>query len=187
MPRITVTDPDTLGPDERRVWDMIAQSPRGRVEGPLRVWVKSPAFAEKAQALGAFCRFGSSLPPRLSELAILTTGAHWQAGFEWYAHLPLAIAGGLAPEIAESIRRGKTPKFTKADEAAVHAFATELITTKRVSAPTYAATVALIGERGTIDLVGILGYYALISMTINAFEVALPEGVADPFGDVGRE
>ncbi len=183
MPRIKVDDPDTLAPDERRVWDMIASSPRGRVEGPLRVWVKSPAFAEKAQALGAFCRFGSSLPARLSELAILTTGAHWQAGFEWYAHLPLAIAGGLAPEIAESIRKGETPKFTKADEAAVHAFATELITRKRVSDGTYAATVALIGERGTIDLVGILGYYALISMTINAFEVALPEGVEDPFGD----
>ena len=181
MPRLTVSDPDHLPPDERRVWDMIANGPRGRVEGPLRIWVKSPGLAERAQALGAYCRFGSSLPPRLSELAILITGAHWKAKFEWYSHLPLALAGGLSETVAESVRLGQPPQFEREDEAAVHALATELIATRRVSEPVYRRAVTALGERGVIDLVGILGYYALVSMTLNTFEVPLPEGVSDPF------
>ncbi len=181
MPRLTVPGPDQLAPDERRVWDMIASGPRGRVEGPLRIWVKSPGLAERAQALGAYCRFGSSLAPRLSELAILITGAHWKAQFEWYSHLPLAFAAGLSEAVAESIRLGQRPAFEREDEAAVHAFATELITTRQVSEATYQRAIAALSERGAIDLVGILGYYALVSMTLNAFEVPLPDGVSDPF------
>ena len=181
MPRLTVPGPDQLAPDERRVWDMIASGPRGRVEGPLRIWVKSPGLAEQAQALGAYCRFGSCLPPRLSELAILITGAHWKAKFEWHSHLPLALAAGLCETVAESIRLGQPPVFEREDEAAVHAFATGLIVTRQVSEAAYQRAIAALGERGVIDLVGILGYYTLVSMTLNAFEVPLPEGVSDPF------
>ncbi len=183
MPRLTVPGPEGLAPDERRVWDMIASGPRGRVEGPLRIWVKSPGLAETAQALGAFCRFGSSLVPRLSELAILITGAHWKAKFEWHSHLPLALAAGLSEAVAENIRLGQKPAFEREDEAAVYAFATDLITTRRLSEATYQRAIAALGERGTIDLVGILGYYALVSMTLNAFEVPLPDGVSDPFAE----
>jgi 4-carboxymuconolactone decarboxylase len=181
MPRLTVADPDHLAPDQRRVWDLIAQGPRGRVEGPLRVWVKRPELAERAQALGAYCRFGSSLPPRLSELAILVTGAYWQASFEWHSHEPLALKAGLAPEIAESIRMGREPQFDREDESALYAFATELIRARRVTDATYDRATSSLGEAGVIDLVGILGYYALVSMSLNAFEVGLPEGVRNPF------
>jgi 4-carboxymuconolactone decarboxylase len=181
MPRVSVSGPDDLDPDGRRIWERIASGPRGRVEGPLRIWVKRPALAERAEALGAYCRFGSSLPPRLSELAILITGAHWQASFEWYAHCPLALDAGIAPEVVESIRLGKEPVFDREDEAAAYAFAVELITARRVTDATYRRAVAALGEASVIDLVGLLGYYALVSMTINAFEVALPEGALDPF------
>jgi 4-carboxymuconolactone decarboxylase len=181
MPRLPDIDPATLPPAQRAAYDRILTSPRGRVEGPLRVWVRSPAFAEKAQALGTYCRFGSTLPPRLSELAILVTGAYWKAGFEFWAHAPMAIAGGLDAAIVEAIRIDATPTFAKADEKAVYEFAHELVRTRRVSEPKYRAVFEALGETATIDLVGILGYYALISMTINAFEVPLPAGEKDPF------
>jgi 4-carboxymuconolactone decarboxylase len=181
MPRLPDLVPDTLDPEQRRVYDAIAAGPRGRVEGPLRVWVRSPALADKAQALGAFCRFGSSLPPRLSELAILVTGAYWKSGFEWFAHAPIAQRAGVDAAVIEAIRTGATPTFAKEDEAAVHAFASEVWRTRRVSDATYAHAKAALGERGLIDLVGILGYYGLVSMTINAFEVPLPSGMPDPF------
>jgi 4-carboxymuconolactone decarboxylase len=185
MPRIpdwTVAD---LTPAQRAVHDAIASGPRGKVEGPLRVWLQSPELAERAQALGAFCRFGTSLHPRLSELAILVTGAHWRAGFEWHAHAPIALKAGLAPEIVEAIRVGRTPTFADADEQAVHAFARELIETRRVSDATYRAAEARLGKRGLVELVGILGYYGLISMTINAFEVPIPGDSTGPFADLG--
>ena len=181
MTRIPDLDPAAMTPEQRRVHDMIASGPRGLVQGPLRVWLHSPALAERAQALGAFCRYGSSLPPRLSELAILITGAFWQAGFEWHVHAPIAIKAGIDPAVAAAIRTGATPVFAQEDEAAVHQFATELLRTRTVTEAGFARVRAALGDEGVVDLVAVLGYYGFISMTINAFAVPLPEGAADPF------
>ena len=173
-----------LDADQRRVYDAIVAGPRGQVQGPLKVWLQSAQLADRAQALGAFCRFGTSLPPRLSERAIITMGAHWRAGFEWFAHAPLAIKAGVDPAAVEAIRTSKPPKFAQADEAAVYAYAHELLTTREVSDATYKEALARLGKKGVVELTGILGYYGLISMTIKAFEVPLPAGTADPFADV---
>jgi 4-carboxymuconolactone decarboxylase len=176
-------DPARLSPDQRKVYDTILAGPRGHVVGPLRVWLQSAELADRAQALGAFCRFGTSLPPRLSELAILVTGAHWRAAFEWHAHAPMGLKAGLDAAAIEAIRVGQKPNLTKSDEIAVHDFARELLDTRKVSDATYSRAVAALGQTGVVELVGILGYYGLISMTINAFEVPLPEGAPQPFGD----
>ena len=181
MPRLPDIDPARLDPEQRRVHDEILSGPRGIVEGPLRVWVNNPGLADRAQALGAYCRYGTSLPQRLSELAIIVTGAHWQAGFEWAVHGPIALKAGLDPEAVEAIRTGRTPRFARADEAAVHAFSAELLRDRKVSDAIYRAALTELGQTGVIDLVGVLGYYGLISMTIQAFEVPLPAGAPDPF------
>lgn len=181
MTRIPDLSPDSMTPEQHRVHDLIASGPRGLVQGPLRVWLHSPELAERAQALGAFCRYGSSLSPRLSELAIVITGAHWRAGFEWHVHAPIAVKAGLDPAAVEAIRTGDEPAFAREDEAAVHAFATELLRTRTVGAATFARARAALGPVGVVDLVAVLGYYGFISMTINAFAVPLPDGAADPF------
>jgi 4-carboxymuconolactone decarboxylase len=181
MPRIPDLDPARLDPEQKRIHDEIASGPRGKVEGPLRVWLTSPALADKAQALGAFCRYGTSLPPRLSELAILVMGAYWQAGFEWFVHAPIGVKAGLDAVAVEAIRNGATPALTKDDERAVYAFSRELLTDRRVSAETYAFAEKSLGQRALVDLVGVLGYYGLISMTIKAFEVPVPPGEQEPF------
>jgi 4-carboxymuconolactone decarboxylase len=170
-----------ITPEQHQVYEAILAGPRGTVEGPLRIWLHSPGLAERAQELGAFCRYGTSLPRVLSELAILVTGAHWRAGFEWHVHAPIAIQAGLSPDSVEAIRRGETPAFSGDAEAVVYAFTRELLETRRVSAAAYSAAREHLGERGVVELVGILGYYALISMTIIAFEVPVPGGAAAPF------
>jgi 4-carboxymuconolactone decarboxylase len=172
---------ENLTPAQRKVHDVIIAGPRGRVEGPLRVWIMSPELAERAQELGAFCRYGTSLPPRLSELAILTTGAFWQAGFEWHAHVPIALKAGVPTDALEAIRLGQEPKFAREDERVVYEFSRELWTKRRVSDATYRRAADLLGKEGVVELVGILGYYGLISMTINTFEVPLPPGADQPF------
>ena len=179
--RIPDWKPEDLTPAQRKVHDAIVAGPRGRVVGPLRVWLMSPELAERAQELGAFCRYGTSLPPRLSELAILVTGAFWQAGFEWHAHAPIALKAGIPAEAIEAIRRGKAAKFAREDEQAVYEFSRELWNKRRVSDATYQLLAGLLGANAIIELVAILGYYGLISMTINAFEVPLPEGAVQPF------
>jgi len=185
MDRYRSLRPAELSDAQRRVYDSIVSGPRGLVEGPLEVWLHSPRLAERAQALGAYCRYHSYLPPRLSELAIVTVGAYWQAGFEWTVHAPLAAKAGIGDAVLEAIRTGAEPAFTQVDEAAVFRFTKELLRDHRVSPQTFADAERLLGTEGVVDLTGILGYYTLISMTILAFEVPLPEGAPEPFVNAG--
>jgi 4-carboxymuconolactone decarboxylase len=141
----------------------------------------NPGLADRAQALGAYCRYGTALPPDLSELAIIMVGAHWRSGFEWAVHAPIAEKAGVAPAVVEAIRTGHPPQGLAAAAQAVHDVADELLRTKFISDATFARAAAVLGQTAMIDLVGLLGYYTLICMTINAFAVPLPDGAPDPF------
>ncbi|HYG42083.1 MAG TPA: carboxymuconolactone decarboxylase family protein, partial [Bordetella sp.] len=156
--------------------DAIASGPRGRVRGPLAVWLHRPGLAEHAQALGQYCRYDSSLCPRLSELAILTMAAWWRSSFEWWAHQPIAVQAGLDVGVAEQIRVGDTPVFEQADEAVVYRFVRALLETRQVPDALYQEAVQILGTESVVDLVGIAGYYTLISMTINVFDIQPPDG-----------
>jgi 4-carboxymuconolactone decarboxylase len=181
LSRPPVLDEDRLTAEQQAVFDDIRSGPRGLVEGPLRVWLQSPAFAERAQKLGAFCRYGTRIPARLSELAVVIVGAHWRSGFEWSVHAPIAAKAGIDSEVLEAIRMGGRPSLIRADERAVYRFSQELLETKRISEDAYKEVVELVGVEGAIELVGILGYYTLISMTINAFEIPTADGEPEPF------
>lgn len=174
--RLPALDPATLTPEQKVIHDAIAAGPRGRVQGPLEVWLQSPGLAENAQRLGAFCRFGSSLEPRLSELAIMVTGRVWSAQFEWTVHKPIALKAGLSEAVVDAIRDRRTPPFERADERVVHDFARTLHIDRKVPQALYDEAVSVLGLKAVVDLVGILGYYTLISMTINAFNVPLEAG-----------
>ena len=99
MPRIAQIKQEDMDTSQRRLYDNIISGPRGGMGGPFQAWMHSPVLGDRAQALGAYCRFNSALEPRLSELAILITARHWKAQFEWYAHAPIAERGGLSHKI----------------------------------------------------------------------------------------
>lgn len=163
-----------LTAEQREVHDAIASGPRGMVVGPLRVWLQSPGLAAKAQALGQYARFDSVLPQHLSELAILVTARYWSSGFEWVHHVPIARAAGIPDAAIEAIGQARPVVFDDPAMQAVFDFAAMLHRDKRVSDPVHAAAVSALGTQGCVDLVGICGYYTLISMTINVFDV--PDG-----------
>ena len=177
MTRLAPPSLEQMTPEQRKVHDDVVAGPRGRLQGPLAVWLASPGLADKAQRLGQFCRYETSLPPRLSELAILVTGRFWSAEFEWWAHKRIGLDAGLDPAIVEALRQRRVPAFSAEDERIVYDVATQLHRDHRVGDETYRAGVALLGESGMVELVGILGYYTLISMTLNTFQVPLPDGV----------
>ena len=174
--RLSPPDPGTFSERQRAIHEAIASGPRGGVRGPLAVWLHRPELADRAQALGAYCRYDTLLEPALSELAILVTARVWSSEYEWAAHKPFALKAGLSPEIIEAIRDRREPEFTDDRQASVYAVATELNATRFLSPATYDRAIATLGEEVLVDLVGILGYYTLISMTINVFEVPAPEG-----------
>jgi 4-carboxymuconolactone decarboxylase len=180
MARLAPLDLDQLSPEQQAVAEAIISGPRGGIRGPFESWLRSPALADRAQKLGEYCRFNTSLPRDLSELAILLTGKHWKAQFEFWAHARLAREAGLPEDIIEAVRTGQTPALRNEAQRAVHALVTEHFATNRVSEATYQHAIAELGERGVVDVVGIVGYYGLVSMTLNVFEVGLPPGESEP-------
>ncbi len=181
MPRLQPLDLDHANPEQRRVADEIRSGPRGGLRGPFDAWLRSPGFAEHAQRVGAYCRFGSSLADDTRELAILLAGAHWRAQFEFWAHARLAREAGLPDAVIEAVRIGAEPALERADLRAAYAVVTEHFATQRVSDATYREALAVFGERGLVDLIGTVGYYGMVSMTLNVFEVEVPEGETAPF------
>jgi len=171
MSRLKPPDPSTFSEAQREVHDAITAGPRGAVVGPLGIWLWRAELAQHAQALGQYCRYDSSLPKQLSELAILVTGRYWGAEFEWQQHKPIALEAGIDKDVVEAIRKGNTPTFSNTDEKFVYEFATSLCRTRGIPDELYQSAIDTLGQDAVVDLVGLLGYYALISMTINVFEV----------------
>ncbi|TAJ86779.1 carboxymuconolactone decarboxylase family protein [Reyranella sp.] len=180
MPRLTPLDLNKLTPDQKQVADAILTGPRGGLRGPFEPWLRSPVLADRAQKLGEYCRFNNSLPKDLSELAICLIGRHFKAQFEFYAHARLAKEAGLSADIVEAIRVRATPPFKRDVEKVVYDFVTEYLETNRVATANYRRAIDAFGEQGVVDLVGVCGYYMLVSMTLNVFEVPLPPGEPDP-------
>ncbi len=182
-PRLSKLSEDSLTPEQRALAESIKSGPRGRfkMSGPFAIYLHSPAFGELAQKLGGHLRFQTSVPPRLSEFAILVTAQHWKAQYEWAMHAPIAEKQGVKPQTIRDLQAGRAPKSAPRDEMAIYAFIKELYGKRRVSTPTYNRVKKLLGEAGTVELVGILGYYAMVSMTLNTFRAPLPEGTPVPF------
>jgi 4-carboxymuconolactone decarboxylase len=180
MPRLAPLDLNKLTPEQKKVADAIVSGPRGGLRGPFEPWLRSPVLADRAQKLGEYCRFDNTLPRDLSELAICLVGRHFKAQYEFFAHARLAKEAGLSPAIIEAVRTRQSPPFTRDSERIVYDFVTEYLATNRVSAPNYKRAIDAFGEQTVVDLVGVCGYYMLVSMTLNVFEMPLPPGEPDP-------
>ncbi len=154
---------------------------RGALVGPYNSWLYSPYVGDRIQQLGDALRFHSSLPPNLLELAILMIGCRWRAQFEWWAHARLAKRAGLSDASIDRIKNREHPEDLTPEERVVHDFCAQLLDGKRVSDEGYGDAKSVIGEKGILDLISLMGYYTMISMTLNVFEIPLPEGVAPPF------
>ena len=167
---------DEMTPEQRRVAESILAGPRKSLSGPFSALLYSPETGDRAQKLGEQVRFHNFLPEKLKELAILVVARHWTAQFEWYAHHRMALQAGISPAIAEAIAAGQHPEGMDVEETAIYTFATELIETKEVSDATFKAVADRFGQQGVVDLIATMGYYTLVSMTLNVNRFPIPEG-----------
>ena len=169
--RFTTLTPETMTAEQKRVADAIQSGPRGAgLRGPFNALLRSPDLCDLVQRVGAYVRFGSAIPPRLNEMAIIMAGRKWTAQYEFYAHRRLALDAGLSPAIADAIVANQRPASMAKDEE----------TAGRVADATFQRVKDAFGERGVVDLVGAVGYYSLVSMTLNVAQVPLPAGVTPP-------
>ena len=180
MARIPPLKPEEMTPEQKRLADKIAGPRGGVVRGPFAIWLRNPALVDKADDFGNLLREGTSVPRRLSELAILATARHWTAQYEWFAHEKMALDQGIAKDVVEAIRNRQRPTFAKKDEQAVYDLVTELYEKKAVGDATYAAAVQALGQQTVIELVTIATFYAMIAMFLVTFQVDIPDGAKPP-------
>jgi 4-carboxymuconolactone decarboxylase len=168
--RFTPLARETLAPDQQRVYDAIVAGPRGTVPAPFHIFLQSAPLADRVQQLGSLLRYGTGMPPRLSELAILVTARHWGADYEWSVHAPEARKAGVNEAAIAAIAAGQRPAL-EGDDALVYDFASTFYATREVPDALFAAAVARFGEKTVVELASILGYYSMLAIVLNLFRV----------------
>jgi 4-carboxymuconolactone decarboxylase len=177
LPKLT-----DLSPRQQEISDRIT-SRRGGTRGPFLVWLRSPELCEKVEALGAYCRFESSLDPRLRELSLLIAARHWDAQYSWNAHVGKAADLGVSRDSLTALAEHREPHFTSKDEDIVYRFSSEILGDHFISDVTFAGALEELGEQGVVDLIGSLGNFSMLAMLLNACQVDL-QAVDPPFPDV---
>ena len=184
MPRIALPTPEQMTAAQLAVHDKVVSGPRGRMVGPLRAVIHSPELAGRWSDLGEFLRYSSCLPPKLNELAIIVTGRRWNSQIEFHVHAEAARSAGLDPAVIEAIRLGRVPAFAELEEFEVYEFARHLHQSGTVPEPEYRAVEQRWGARGVVELTAVIGYYTMVSMTLNVHEIPLMDGIESPLQPV---
>jgi 4-carboxymuconolactone decarboxylase len=174
--RLRLISPDEMNADQKATYDEAVAGKRGSAPAPMLAWLSSPEMAQHATRLGETLRFNTMFPAKLSEIAILVTARHFTAHYEWWAHKRLALKGGMDVKIIEAIRDRRTPEFDDPTAAMIYQVAKSLHEGHGLSKGLYQDAVKVLTERGLVEIIGLCGYYTLVSLTLNTFEFGLPEG-----------
>jgi 4-carboxymuconolactone decarboxylase len=169
---------EQLNPQQKALADQVLSGKiQGGTNGPFNALLRSPELGGAILRYGEYIRFHSPLPPKLNEIAALMTTRYWTAQFPWYAHHRAATQAGLSDAIISAIAEGRRPATLEPDERAVYEFCRELLKTTQMSDATFAAAKERLGERGVVELIGVIGYYGIVSMVVNTDRYPLPAGV----------
>jgi 4-carboxymuconolactone decarboxylase len=174
---------EEMATEQKNLFEMVTSGKiQGGTGGPLNVLLRSPQLGESVLRYGAYERFQSPLPAKLVEMAALITTRAWTSQFPWQAHHRAATQAGLSDTIITAIANGRRPAGMQADEEAVYNFGTELFRTTQMSDGTFAALKDKLGERGVVEVLGVMGYYQIVSMTLNVDRYPVPDGAKPELG-----
>jgi len=178
FPQLTMSE---LSDQQRPLAEQIMKVSRVGLRGPYNPMLRSPVLGQKMFDLLYYLRWQTSVPLKLNEFAILIIGWQWRSQVEWFAHAPLAIKAGLAPEIVAELKQSKRPSNMPPEEESVYDFITELTTRHAVSEETFNRAKELLGEQQVVDLTAVAGSYITIAMILAMAEESVPPGEELPF------
>jgi 4-carboxymuconolactone decarboxylase len=183
MARIQMPSPEAMSAEQAAACAEVVQGRRGKVPVPMIGWLSNPELARRLQKLGELLRFETTLDAVETELAILVCGRHWTSHVEWQAHKALALKAGMDPAIPAAIAARKAPVLPTERLRVIYALVRKLLQKGRVSESLYGSAIAVIGQRGVTEIIGLVGYYTLVSFTLNTYELGLPEMAAPELDD----
>jgi 4-carboxymuconolactone decarboxylase len=147
----------------------------GALLGPWIPWLHQPKFGKPVWELVKTMFTAPCLPPTVREVAILVTGAHFRAAYELYAYVLLAEQRGLSDEKLSTIIAGERPVDLTKAESVAYDFASALVNGGVLPELTYKAAVREFSETGAAELSYLVGVYCLVSITLNAFDIPVPD------------
>lgn len=175
--RLPPLAPETWSAEQRTCAEEIIAGPRRALIEPFVPLLRSPELCVHAQRMGEYLRYRSAMGLRLSELAILLTARHWNQQVEWSIHAPIAVREGISSAVVEAIDVRREPLFEREDERLVHAVVQQSLLHRQVHDATWAEAIQAFGEQGVIDLLGIVGYYTMLSFVMNGAQTPPPPGL----------
>lgn len=185
--RLPPLPPEQWSDAQHAAADEVLRGPRGRLLAPFVPLLRSPELMTHAQRLGEYLRWRNVLGQRLTELAILVTARQWSQPVEWAIHAPIAKQAGIAGEMIAAIAEGRRPAQLDDDEAVVYDFSVELHRDQAVGDATWQRAIERFGERGVVELIGVLGYYTFLSMVMNAARTPAPASEAPALKPLARD
>lgn len=188
MARLPYISREDLSEDKRYIYDRIAETRKGDIKanGMPRIFqllLNNPAATEPVAALGEYIRFSSNLDPVIREIAILSTAREMSSQYEWAHHEPIARQVGVRDEVIESIRIKKAPMGLPPKEGVFVQLAKEMVKNGVVNQATFSAVEHLLGPSSTVDLIVLVGYYAMLSRLMHALDIELEPEVIPGFSD----
>jgi len=185
--RLPLLETSELGPDQRRLYDdmragieenfkgFTAVNASGALIGPWNSWLRYPKFRGPVWELVKAMSTSPTLPRPIREIAILVTGAKFHAAYELYAHVLVAELRGLSDDKIATIIAGQRPSDLAREEAIAYDTAAALLAGAVLPDLIYRQAIATFGEQGTAEFINLVGLYCMVSVTLNGFDVPVPE------------
>ena len=178
--RLPLPDREALDEQGRKTYDMLA-NPEGDslagLQGPGGLRLHSPGLSHGLRAANQYLRNDAGFDPRVRELAILVTAREHDCQFEWAAHEEEALSVGLSKELVDIVRHRRPTDGLDEADAAIIDFGRELFADHRVTSETYARVAAMFDRRMLVDLVNLMGMYAMTAAVLIAFDAQIPDGM----------
>jgi 4-carboxymuconolactone decarboxylase len=160
---------------ERSFKGFVAIRQDGALVGPWAPWLRHAKFGKPVWELAKALATAPSLPAAVREVAILVTGAHFRSGYELYAHVIVAEGRGLSDAKLETIVAGQRPSDLTREEGIAYDMAAALVSGGTLPELTWRSAVRTFGEAGAAELSFLIGLYCMVSVTLNTFDVPVPE------------
>ena len=191
MSRLSAIARDALPEHQRRFYDAVKAIRRRPVSGPFIVLMNaSPDLAARYAHLGHYFHARGQADESIVSLRVrsylsLIGSRALDAPYEWGAWVNWALDAGVPQASVDAIRTGRAPPQPTAEDTLATDFCTQLISgNHRVSDATFKAAHAHFGTQGLVELVITLGYFAMIALPLNAFEIDMSseqKGLRKPF------
>jgi 4-carboxymuconolactone decarboxylase len=174
LPRLPeIFNRDEMPEDKRWVHDYLIKT-RGKISNGYAPYLHAPEFVSRISQLGTYIRFESSLPEEVYELVALTVSAECENPYEADNHALLTAKLGMAQTTVDAAYRKTDLKAVNETDELYIRCGREMMREHKLSDASFEAARQRLGDRGVIDLIATIGYYAMLACVHNGMQVRGP-------------